>query len=518
MKAAELIKRGALYYPHHTAVMFEGKTLTFEEVYRNSNRLANALLNIGLRKGDRVAFLLANSEKSVEIDFAILLAGLVRVPLNTRLSEQEHHHMIEETDSKALLFTSEFSGRVKDLQKTLGSVQHFCQMNGTPAEEWIVDMPAYAMGMPAEDPDVLIEEKDLATIQYTSGTTGTLKAAVHTQETWAAICNNILVSLDIREGDIMMHAAPLTHASGTLVLPHWIKGAANAILPGFVPDQYLKAIEETKPTTLNLVPTMIVMLLSHPDAEKYSLESVRNIIYGASPMPREALKRGLELWGPKFVQYFGQTESPLILSILEKEDHLADDDEAAKRLLSCGRTVPTASLKICDEEGNEVQPGEIGEIVVKSQQSMIGYWNAPELTADTIKDGWIFTRDMGYLDETGYVYLVDRKSDMIITGGFNVYPREIEETIYEHPAVMEAAVVGTPDPKWVETVKAFVVLRPGQSATEEEIIAFCKDKLASYKKPTTVEFIDTLPKTAVGKVLRRALREKDQEFAEDVKR
>ena len=507
MRAAELIKRGAMYYPENVAVMFQGKTLTFKEVYSNSNRLANALLELGLKKGDRIAFLLANSEQSVEIDFAILLAGFVRVPLNTRLSEPEHRHMIEETEAKALLFTEEFQERTTELQKSLKSVQHFCQMNGTPESDSVIDMQKYTVDMSEKDPNVPVDEKDLATIQYTSGTTGILKAAVHTQETWAAICNNILNSLEIREGDVMMHAAPLTHASGTLVLPHWIKGAANAILPGFVPDQYLSAIEEVKPTMLNLVPTMIVMLLSHPDAEKHSFKSVRNVLYGASPMPREALRRGLELWGPKFVQYFGQTESPLILSLLEKEDHLVGDEESEKRLLSCGRTVPTASLKICNEDGEEVKLGEIGEIVVKSQQSMIGYWNAPDLTAETIKDGWVYTRDMGYIDDLGFVYLVDRKSDMIITGGFNVYPREIEETIYEHPAVMEAAVVGTPDPKWVETIKAFVVLRPGQNATEEDIIEFCKDRLASYKKPTSVEFIDALPKTAVGKVLRRALRE-----------
>lgn len=506
MKAAELIKRGAMYFPEHTAVIFEGQSLTFKEVYKNSNRLANALLDLGLKKGDRVAFLLANSLKSVEIDFAILLAGLVRVPLNARLSEKEHLHMIDETDSMALLFTEEFSDRAKELQQTTGCVKHFCQINGTPADESILNITKYAAGMSDDEPKVKVEDSDLATIQYTSGTTGVLKAAVHTQQTWGAISTNILTALDIREGDIMMHAAPLTHASGTLVLPHWVRGAANAILPGFEPDQYLKAIEEIKPTTLNLVPTMVVMLLSHPESKNHSLDSVRNIIYGASPMPREALKAGMNLWGPKFIQYYGQTEAPLILSLLEIGDHQTDNEEAAARLISCGRPVATTSIKICDEEGKELPLGDIGEIVVNSTQGMIGYWNAPELTAETIKDGWIFTRDMGYIDERGYLFLVDRKSDMIISGGFNIYPREVEEVLYEHPAVLEAAAIGTPDPKWVETVTAYVVLRPGASATEEEIIEFCKDKLASYKKPTSVHFIDSLPKTAVGKVLRRALK------------
>ncbi|MBS4210912.1 MULTISPECIES: class I adenylate-forming enzyme family protein [Neobacillus] len=507
MNAAELIKRGAVFFPNHTGVIFEGKKLTFDQVYRNSNRLANALLSLGLKKGDRVAFLLANSLQSVEIDFALLLTGIIRVPLNTRLSENEHIHMIKETGASALLYTDEFSERAEQIKIHCENLRYFCQMNGSTREPWMINMAEFVKGVSEEEPSVKVHESDIATIQYTSGTTGTLKAAVHTQEIWTAISNNILSSLDIHEGDTMLHAAPLTHASGTLVLPHWVSGAANSILSGFNPEQYLQTIHHEKPTTLNLVPTMIVMLLSQPNVELYSFESVRNIIYGASPMPREALRRGLTLWGPKFVQYYGQTEAPLILSILNKEDHTVGGEEGEERLLSCGRPVPTASIKIVDEFGEELQAGEIGEIAVKSSQAMLGYWNELVLTEETIKDGWVHTRDMGYLDKKGYLFLVDRKSDMIISGGFNVYPREVEEILYQHPAVMEAAVVGVPDEKWVETVKAFVVLKDGQTVTEEELIQFCKEKLASYKKPSSVEFIESLPKSPVGKVVRRLLRD-----------
>lgn len=507
MHAGELIQRGAVYYPDHVAVIYQDRQATFEEVYRNSNRLANVLMRLGLKKGDRVASLLANSLHSVEIDFALLRSGLARVPLNTRLSEAEHLHMIDETEARAILFTEEFAGRVAALRPKLKTVTHFCQLTGDPQFPWILSLSQAMSVVGDDDPPVVPDEKDIATIQYTSGTTGKLKAAVHTHETWVAICNNILTAIRIEEGDVMVHAAPLTHASGTLVLPHWIRGATNAILPGFEPKEYLEFVERVRGTTLNLVPTMIMMLLSYPGVEQYSFESVRNIIYGASPMPREALRKGLALWGPKFTQYYGQTEAPLILTLLEAKDHVGDDPETQKRLLSCGRPVSTASLRIVDEEGNDCPPGEIGEIIVKTSQGMVGYWKAPELTAETIRDGWIHTRDMGYLDERGYLYLVDRKSDMIISGGFNIYPREVEEVLYQHPAVLEAAVVGVPDPKWVETVKAFVVLRPGCRATEEEIIEFCKGRLASYKKPTSVEFVDALPKSAVGKVVRRLLRD-----------
>ncbi|MDQ0191338.1 long-chain fatty acid--CoA ligase [Alicyclobacillus cycloheptanicus] len=507
MNASELIERGAKYYPKQTAVICQGERLTFEEVYRNANRLANGLLKLGLQKGDRVAFLLANSAQSVEIDFALLLCGLVRVPLNTRLSLGEHLHMIRESEARALLFSEAFQARVADLRANLTDVQWYCQTTGSTAAPWALTLSLLQQDVTDEHPAVTVAEQDLATIQYTSGTTGTLKAAVHTHETWVAICNHILTSLDVQAGDIMLHAAPLTHASGTLVLPHWIRGATNAVLPGFDPAAYLHVVDQEKPTTLNLVPTMIVMLLNQPDVEQYSFASVRSIIYGASPMPREALRRGIELWGAKFIQYYGQTEAPLILTLLDKDDHVVGGPQGEARLLSCGRPVSTTSLKIVDENGVEVADGTIGEICVKSNQAMVAYWKAPALTAETIKEGWVHTRDMGYIDEAGYLFLVDRKSDMIITGGFNVYPREVEEVLYQHPAVMEVAVVGVPDEKWVETVKAFVVLRPGRSASEAEIIEFCKERLASYKKPSSVEFVDSLPMSPVGKVVRRLLRD-----------
>ncbi|WP_413299101.1 AMP-binding protein [Bacillus sp. 1P10SD] len=511
MIAAELIKRGAKYYAKETAVIYKDQKLTFEEVHKNSNRLANALFKLGLKKGNRISFLLANSIHSVEIDFAMLKSGLVRVPLNTRLSEEEQFHMIMETDSKAILFTEEFADRVGSLRERLSNVSLFCQVDGIPKYEWIIPIYSKMKTVTDEDPIVPLSEEDFATLQYTSGTTGKLKAAIHTQGSWAAIATNILSTLTIEKGDIMMHAAPLTHASGTLVLPHWIRGAANAILPTFHPLEYLQAVESIKPTTLNLVPTMIVMLLSHPEVEKYSFNSVRSLIYGASPMPREALKRGLELWGPKFIQYFGQTEAPLILSILPVEDHVLalKNPKYYDRLLSCGRPTATTEVKIVDENGKQVAVGEIGEIIVSSSQAMTGYWKEDELTAETIKGKWVYTRDMGYIDQEGYLYLVDRKSDMIISGGFNIYPREVEEVLYQHPAVMEAAIVGVPDETWVESVKAFVVLKEGQQVSENELIDYCKAHLASYKKPKNVEFIDSLPKSAVGKVVRRMLRKEE---------
>ncbi len=505
MVVADLIRRGAIYYGSKIAVEYQGQRLSFEDVYQHSRRLAQGLLRAGLRPGDRVAFLLANSVKSIEIDFALLMAGLVRVPLNTRLSLEEHFHMIHETEARALLFSEEFYRRMTELRETVPNVI-CCQVDGMVDDPEVISLAELTNGVSDDEPSIRIRGSDLATIQYTSGTTGVLKAAVHTQDTWIAICNNILSCLDIRAGDIMLHVAPLTHASGTLVLPHWVQGATNAVLPNFNPLVYLETVAAVGATTLNVVPTMIVMLLEAPNVESYSFDTVRQIIYGASPIPQETLKRGLQLWGAKFIQYYGQTEAPLILTLLSKEDHVRDSSEET-RLLSCGRPVPTAVVEVWNDAGEQVPPGTIGEICVNSTQAMIGYWKDPELTKETLKEGWIHTRDMGYVDKDGYVFLVDRRSDMIISGGFNVYPREVEDVLCQHPAVIQAAVVGVPDEKWVETVKAFVITRSGFTVTESELIQFCKERLASYKKPSSVEFVKELPMNSVGKVVRRLLRD-----------
>lgn len=507
MLATELIKKGVKEFPDNIAVIFEDQKLTFQEVYENSNKLANVLMELGLKKGEKVAFLLSNSLQSVEIDFALLLAGLVRVPLNTRLSEEEHCHMINETEAKALLFTEEFLDKVNHLKTKTPQVTLYCQMSGISKEATIVNMKEKLESVSSEEVVVELSDADLATIQYTSGTTGVLKAAVHTQGTWFHICMNIKNSIDIQESDIMLHAAPLTHASGTLVLPHWVSGAANAIVSSFVPQTFLETIEKHNVTTLNLVPTMITMLLLTPDVEKYSLKSLRQIIYGASPMPKEILQKGLNLWGPKFIQYYGQTETPLFITLLDAEDHFKKDSHSNDLLLSCGKPISSTMVKIVDPDLNELPPNNIGEIAVKSSQNMIGYYNEPELTHTSIIDGWIHTRDMGYLNDEGYLFLVDRKSDMIITGGFNVYPKEIEDVLYSHPLIAEVAIVGVPDVTWGEAIKAFVVVKEGQSLTEKEVIEFCKSKLASYKKPKSVEFMRELPKSAVGKIIRRVLKE-----------
>jgi fatty-acyl-CoA synthase len=340
---------------------------------------------------------------------------------------------------------------------------------------------------------------------YTSGTTGSLKAACHTQRSWAAMTRNILLNLiDPGEGDAMLHAASLVHASGTLVLPYWIRGGVAAVLPGFVPESYCDAVERWRPRAINLVPTMIGMLLDMPGIAQRDFSSIETIIYGASPMPRAVLRRGLDLWGPRFTQYYGQSEAPLCISVLTKDDHVAPDAE--QRLLSCGRVSLDCEVELVNDAGTPVPQGEVGEILVRAPFAMTGYYDAADLNAATITpEGWMHTRDVGRFDAAGYLYLVDRTSDMIVSGGYNVYPREVEDVIAAHPAVREVVVVGLPDDKWGEAVTAFVVLR--EEVPAQDLISFAREQLAGYKVPKEVRFIDEVPKSAVGKLLRRSVRD-----------
>jgi acyl-CoA synthetase (AMP-forming)/AMP-acid ligase II len=304
----------------------------------------------------------------------------------------------------------------------------------------------------------------------------------------------------------MLHAASMIHASGCFIVPYWLRGGIAAVLPGFTPASYLDAVERWKPSALNLVPTMIGMLLDQPGIEQVDFGSVKSIIYGASPMPRPTILRALQLWGPRFAQYYGQSEAPIFITQLTRQDHVGPNAE--QRLASCGRPSIDCEIRLVNEEGEDVAPGETGEIALRTPFAMRGYYNAPELNAQMfLADGWLRTRDVGRFDADGYLYLVDRTSDMIVTGGYNVYPREVEDTMNAHPAVREVVVVGLPDDKWGEAVAAFVALRAGATAEEAELIAFARERLAGYKVPKSIHFIAEVPKSPVGKLLRRAVRD-----------
>jgi len=502
MLTVELIHRGARQFPERTAVYFADTSLTFRAVDELSNRFANVLSGMGLHPGSTVALLLNNGLYSIPVDFACVKAGLNRVPLNARLSAKEHTHMLTETGARVLVHGADLAGRAQELQAAIPDLR----LVSVGDESREVDLLALAESASADEPHVPAEPDDVILTIYTSGTTGKLKAAQHTQASFAAICTNILINMPVESDDVMLHAASLIHASGTFVLPFWIRGASAAVLSRFEPSEYLASIPRWHVTTINLVPTMLAMLFAHPEIERADVSSLRTVIYGASPMPLPVIQRGLALWGPRFVQYYGQTEAPIFLTRLSKEDHIGPGAE--ERLLSCGQPSADTEVRIIDPDGSDVPTGTIGELAVRAPFRMKGYFNAPELNALTLlPGGWMRTRDLARMDERGHLYLIDRTSDMIVTGGYNVYPREVEDVLLAHPAVQECAVVGAPDDVWVEAVTAFVALKPGAQVTEAELIAFARERLAAYKVPKSVRFEETLPKSAVGKVLRRAVRD-----------
>lgn len=498
----ELINRGARHYPHRTAIVFGDRKMTFAEVDALSSRLANALHALGAGHGTRVGLLINNSLYSVPMDFACVKAGINRVPLNARLSVAEHARMLRETGCEMLVFGADLKERAEALREELpGLVCH--GLDARIDGGW--DLIAEAAGHSATAPRIRVSPDDVILTLFTSGTTGTLKAAQHTQASYAAVCRNVLMNLmDVRHDDAMLHAASLIHASGVFVLPFWLRGARTVIMPGFDPSAYLRLIERERITAINLVPTMLQMLLAQPDIERTDVSSLRQVIYGASPMPRPVIEQAMALWGrERFWQYYGQTECPLTIAVLRPEDH---EDEL---LGACGKPSVDVEIRLVDEEGNDVPYGEPGEIAVRGPSMMAGYFNVPELNREMfMADGWLRTRDVGVFDERGFLHLKDRTSDMIITGGYNVYPREVEDVLMMHPAVAECAVVGVKDPKWVEAVTAVVALKPGKTVTEQELIAFAAERIASYKKPQRVVFVDAIPKTAVGKLNRKAVRER----------
>ena len=497
----ELIRRGALQHGPRTAVVFGEQSLTVDEVDRMSSQLAHALHAAGALPRTRVALLLNNCLYSVPLDFGCVKAGINRIPLNSRLSLAEHTRMMTDTGCTHLVFGPDLAERAQALRDAIPALA--CLGMGA-VIGGCADLHAQAQKLSTESPTTTADPDDVVLTLFTSGTTGTLKAVQHTQASYASICRNVLLNLlPATPEDAMLHAASLIHASGVFVLPFWLRGGRTVILSGFEPGQFLRTLKEQRITAINMVPTMMQMLLEHPSFGSTDVSALKYVIYGASPMPRAVIQRAISIWGQhRFWQYYGQTEAPLCLAVLRPEDH---HDEL---LGSCGKPALDVELRLIDEAGNEVPQGTPGEIAVRAPSAVAGYYNAPALTAETFNaDGWLRTRDVGVFDAQGFLHLKDRTSDMIISGGYNVYPREVEDVLMTHPAVRECAVVGLPHEKWVEIVTAMVVLRPGQQVTAEELIAHVAAQVAAYKKPQRVVFVSEIPKTAVGKLNRKQLRE-----------
>jgi acyl-CoA synthetase (AMP-forming)/AMP-acid ligase II len=500
-----IIERNTRLYGDKTAFVFEGKAMTFNEFNQRVSRLIDALTKLGMKKGDRVGILAFNSPRFFEV-FCVIKAGFICVPLNYRSVGRELAYFLNNSEIKTLILEEAFRKAVNEIRADLTTVENFVCLDG--AVDGTLDYEKMLADASPQEPAVPVGADDEAILFYTSGTTGLPKGSVHTQRSVAA--ETLTTHRQISDEDTTLCVMPFFHVGGTLayMFPSYAAGAKTIIQRKFDTKQILATIQEEKVTNVCFVPVMLARLMEDPDFDQYDLSSLRTIVYTGAPMPAETLRKGLDTFGNLFIQVLGQTETNL-MTVLDKEEHARGfADQESKVLTSVGRPYKDGELKIIDGRGREVPVGEVGEIVANSDRNMNGYWKQPEETAKTIKDGWLYTGDMARRDENGYIYLVDRSKDMIISGGENIYSREVEQALETHPAVAEAAVIGVPDEKWGEAVKAVVVLKNGEKLTETELIDHCKGRLASYKKPSTVDFWDELPKNPSGKVLKKQIREK----------
>jgi acyl-CoA synthetase (AMP-forming)/AMP-acid ligase II len=509
MNLGRYVSRSAGYFPDNIALRHEGKTATYKEFERRTNRLAGGLLDLGLSKGDGVAICSWNRGEIVEVETACYKAGLVRIPLNARLAAAETIHVLNDAGARAVVADPQHHQSLLENRDRLETVTHTICLDDASAGE--IGYEALLKRGTDQSPDVEVAEDDLAVLAYSSGTTGKLKAIMQSFGNRLASMRKLLMIPEMRIGEdtIFCHVGPITHASGMWLLPVMFRGGCNLVLNRFDVQTFLETIQREKVTNSLFVPTMINMILEYPQKQNYDLSSLRGIIYGGAPTDRKKAKASMEALGRVMIQCYGMTETTAYLTcftIKEHMDALADKDD--QKFASCGRPFFDTEVKVVNEDGQAVGPGEIGEMIARGQDLMKGYFNAPELTAKTIKDGWIHSGDLARVDERGYIYIVDRVVDKIITGGFNVYPTEVEQILCNHPSVSEACVIGVPDEKWGEAVKAVVVLKKGVAeVTAEALIDFCTHDLGRFKKPRSIDFVGALPKNANGKVLRRKVRE-----------
>jgi acyl-CoA synthetase (AMP-forming)/AMP-acid ligase II len=506
---ADIIYRNALLYPDQEAFVYGDTRITFSEFNTRTNKMINALHKMGVKKGDALGILSWSCLGFVEVYGTSMKGGFIASPFNPRLKADELEYIINYSEANTLFVGQELLEVANSLKPRLPKVKNYICLEGSAADMTTHD--DLLKSSSGEEPDLQVEEDDPICIIYTSGTTGLPRGALYTQRRLIEDSKTLVIDMSLEPGHKRVQITPLFHIAGnTHFRASLYSGGCNIIVKFFDAAETLEIIQRERATHMDFVPTHLAAMLNLPDLKKYDISSMKFLWYGASPMPLEVLKKGMKVFGPIFAQGYGQSESGPAISHLSREDHNVLDrpEKEQKKLSSAGRPDIGVQVRILDEKGKDVKLGEVGEIAVRSKQLMVEYWRKPEDTKKTLVNGWLHTGDMGYYDEEGYIYIADRKKDMIITGGENVYPREVEEVLYRHPAVLETAVIGVPDQYWVERVHAVVALKKGTSATAEELIAFCKKNIAGYKSPKSVEFVDALPKNPAGKILKRELRDK----------
>lgn len=503
MAVTQLLARGALLNPDGVCLLDAQGPRTYRQVVDRVGRIATRLCPEGATD-EKCAVLSENAAGAVECLMGVQWGGAVYVPLNPKNTVRENIVICETCEVSTLFFHSSFAAHVREVQKALPAItQLVCidrEVDGLPSLlQWLGDAAPQTRHH-------MFKPLDVPTLYSTGGTTGKPKAVMITSNSWDIAAANFHAGTPVKNDPVFLAVSPITHAAGTFAFMVMGLGGKTVILPGFDADAILDAIERERVTHLYLPPTAIYMLMEHPGVRDRDFSSLEYFMYTSSPMAKAKIEQALSIFGPVMVQFWGQTEAPSFCTYLAREDHLNLTPEREKRLASCGRPMLLTPVAAMAPDGKLLGPNETGELVVNGPLVMGGYYRDPVQTAAVSAHGWHHTGDVGYVDDDGYVFIVDRMKDMIITGGYNVYAREVEAVILAHPAVQECAVIGRPDEKWGEAVTGVIELKKGASVTTEEFAAYCKQALGSIKAPKCIEFWPELPRTSVGKVDKKSIR------------
>ena len=510
MRLTHMVQRGAQVNGRRVVSDFAGRRHSWAQFADRVARLARGLGDLGVKEGDRVAILALNSDRYLEFFFAVPWAGAVFVPVNTRLAPPEIAYWLNDSGSQVLFVDDTFVPALAALEGKLESIRQVIYLGDGPAPAGTRPYESLIEGQ-TPMPDAGRGGDDLAGLFYTGGTTGVSKGVMLSHTNLVVNALNITPFLHFDPWTNWLHAAPMFHlADGAGAFAVAMAGGSHCFIPGFEPVAAMAAIQQHRPSHCVMVPTMVSMVINHPNVGDYDLSSLRTVLYGASPMPRAVIERAVQLMpGISFVHGYGQTESAPFLTALDPR-HLDEPGAPEERRNSIGHSGPAIEVRVLDETDREVPAGTVGEICARGMNVMQGYWRKPELTAETLRNGWLHTGDGGYMDDDGFLYIVDRVKDMIISGGENVYSAEVENAIHQYPGVIECAVIGIPHEKWGEQVHAIVRLNDQDAvgaANEADLIAFCHELIANYKCPRSVEFVAApLPLSGAGKILKTDLR------------